>query len=80
MSSRVQEGEAVQEYYLGREGQNIFPKKTLVCFVDKSIIKRTAIAVVRLMMTQYAMKEAIRLVEPEPAESEAIRRVLFMGS
>jgi len=26
------------------------------------------------------MKEAIRLVEPDPAESEAITRVLFMGS
>ena len=31
-------------------------------------------------MTQYAMKEAMRLVEPDPAESKVIRRALFVGS
>ena len=36
--------------------------------------KLTAIAVVRSIMTQYATKEAMRLVEPEPAESKAIYR------
>ena len=42
--------------------------------------KRTAIAVVRSIMTQYATKEAMRLVEPEPADSKVIKRALFMGS
>ena len=42
--------------------------------------RRTAIAVVRSIMTQYAMKEAMRLVEPEPAESRDIKRALFTGS
>ena len=42
--------------------------------------KRTTTAVVRSMMTQYAMKEAMRLVEPDPAESKAIKRALFTGS
>ena len=31
-------------------------------------------------MTQYAMKEAMRLDEPDPAESNAIKRALFIGS
>ena len=31
-------------------------------------------------MTQYATKEAMRLVEPDPAESNAIKRALFTGS
>ena len=31
-------------------------------------------------MTQYAMKEAMCFVKPDPAESKAIKRALFMGS
>ena len=31
-------------------------------------------------MTQYAMKEAMCFVEPDPDESKAIKRALFMGS
>ena len=42
--------------------------------------KRTTTSSVRSIMTQYAMKDAMRLVEPDPAESKAIKRALFMGS
>ena len=42
--------------------------------------KRTAMEVVRSITTQYATNEATRLVEPEPAESRAIKRALFTGS
>ena len=42
--------------------------------------KRTTTSVVRSIMTQYAMKEAMCFVEPDPAESKAIKRALFMGS
>jgi hypothetical protein len=73
-------GEAAQEYYLGGVGRNISPKKTLVRIVNRTDEKRTAAAAVSSTITQYAMKEAMRFVEPDPAESEAIRRALFTGS
>ena len=76
----MRKGEAAQEHHLEGVSRYISPKKTLVRILNRTDEKRTLTAVVRSIMTQYAIKEAMRLVEPDPAESKAIKRALFMGS
>ena len=81
LTPRTRKVEAAQEHCLEGVSRYISPKIiTLVRIENRTDERRTAIAVVRSIMTQYAMKEAMRLVEPEPAESRDIKRALFTGS